>query len=102
MLKELTFLAIFIFFLAALGYYLYVPPTNLPTNYTVNYTEINYTEEYLRTLPKQPSNEDIINELICNQIYFYNLTKLSLWGRTCWPINYSWIDWDCVCIRPVN
>lgn len=86
----------FIIFLGALGYVFvttnytpFVPNySNFTPNLTFNFT--NYTVDLL-------SNEEIMVRMLCYNAVRYNKT-MKMFNYTCFPVNYSWTKYNCLCI----
>jgi len=92
--KALALSFLFIFFLVA--YWLWVSTPNISLNTTLPNISYNYSHNYTANLLKT-DYEKLTNQLICSQIYFYNLTNLTLYGITC----YRWENRTCICIMPL-
>lgn len=109
-LKRLTFPALFIILLAGLAglaYYLYVPaPPETDYNQTPNYTyppaaTPSYSQmlQSYETELKERANTATVQSL-CNTIYFFNLTEIKAFNYNCFKINYTYADWNCLCVSP--
>jgi len=97
-MRDIALLLPFIIFLVALGYVFvttnyapFVPEyRNFTPNLTSNFTYPNYTVDLL-------TNEEIMVRMLCYNAVRYNIT-MRMFNYTCFPVNYSWSEYNCICI----
>jgi len=86
-LKTYLLAALFFIFLLGLGWYLYIPPEEM----NVTFPEQN---EYVHEMESKALRET--TELLCRQMFFFNLTKIEAGYYRCYRL-----DDRCICISTI-